>query len=207
MLRLKRKVEISDEDLMSDYQSGDVGAFDLLLERHGASVLNFIKKLLNSNLRAAEDILQEVFIKVIEKKNTYESGRKFTTWLYTIARNRCIDYLRVEQKRKHTSLDYNPYKYGEEGFVLLDTIGDKSHNQEQNVMNDEIRKILDGGVESLKDEMREAFLLREIEDMSLTEIAAITGAPLSTVKSRLRYAYKSLRKRFVKAGYFKETRV
>lgn len=71
-------------------------------------------------------------------------------------------------------------------------------------MDKEIRKLLDKGVRDLKGEYREVFLLREVEGLSLKEVADIVEAPLSTVKSRLRYAYQNLREVFIKAGYFEE---
>src|SRR3989304_9810354 len=96
---------------MVRFQNGDADAFDLLLQRHSTGVLRFIMKMMGSGgtLKLAptqvEDLLQEVFLKVIENREKYYSSQKFTTWLYTLTRNRCIDYLRTENHRDHDSLD------------------------------------------------------------------------------------------------------
>jgi RNA polymerase sigma-70 factor (ECF subfamily) len=151
-----------------------------------------------------EDLLQEVFLKVIENREKYDSSQKFTTWLYTLTRNRCIDYLRTENYRHHDSLDASLFRDESNGAVVLDIIKSRERNQEETIIDKEIQRLLDSGIKELREEFREAFLLREIEGLTLKEIADITDTNLSTVKSRLRYAYQNLREVFIRAGYFEE---
>jgi len=204
------KKDLADEEAMVRFQNGDAGAFDLLLHRHSTGVLRFIIKIIGSRgtLQRAptqvEDLLQEVFLKVIENREKYDSSQKFTTWLYTLTRNRCIDYLRTEYHRHHDSLDASLLRDESDGAVVLDIIKSRERNQEETIIDKEIQRLLDSGIEELREEFREVFLLREIEGLTLKEIADITDTNLSTVKSRLRYAYQNLREVFIRAGYFEE---
>ena len=81
MFGLGAKQDPTDEEAMTRFQSGDTGAFDLLLHRHSAGVLRFILKMIRVTTSEAEDLLQEVFMKVIEHRKKYDSNQKFTTWL------------------------------------------------------------------------------------------------------------------------------
>ncbi len=183
---------------------GDEGSFDTLLSRHGAGVLRFIMKMTGVQKTQAEDLLQEIFLKVIERRKRYDPSQKFSTWLYSIARNHCIDYLRTESYRRHSSLDA-PLSGGEEGgAVVLEIVRSEERDQEEKAFDLEVKALIDIGVKGLKEEFREVFLLREVEGLSLEEIAMVTESPLGTVKSRLRYAYKGLRQVFAESGYFED---
>lgn len=207
MLRLKSEEEPTDEEAMVRFKQGDAGAFDLILHRHSAGVLRFIMKMIRVQNAQAEDLLQEVFLKVIEARKKYNSNRKFTTWLYTIARNHCIDHLRIEEHRRHVSLDTPLADEENDSPVILDIVRSVERNQEEKAIDKETQALLNMAVWGLREEYKEVFLLREIEGLSLQEIAEIAGVPLSTVKSRLRYAYRDIREVFIKAGYFQEQRV
>jgi len=143
-------------------------------------------------------------MKVIERRKKYDPGQKFSTWLYSIARNHCIDYLRTESYRRHSSLDAPISVEEEGGAVVIDLVRSGDRDQEERAFDLEVKELIDIGVRGLKGEFREVFLLREIEGLSFWEIAAVTASPLGTVKSRLRYAYKGLRQVFAESGYFEE---
>ena len=163
MFGLVAKKELTDEEAMARFQKGDPWAFDLLLERYNRGVLRFIMKMIGSRgtlQRAptqAEDLLQEVFLKVIENKKKYDSSQKFTTWLYTLTRNRCIDYLRSENHRHHDSLDASLSRDEGDGAVVLDIIKSGERNQEEAIIDKEIQRLLDSGIEELREEFREVF--------------------------------------------------
>ena len=89
--------ELTDEEAIGMFQSGDTKYFDLLLSRHGNGVYRFIYRMVGGNISNAEDLLQDVFLKVAEKRMTYTKDKKFTSWLYRIARNHTIDFIRKEQ--------------------------------------------------------------------------------------------------------------
>jgi RNA polymerase sigma-70 factor (ECF subfamily) len=204
VLEINSKSGMSDEEAMRKFQKGDDGSFDLLLSRHGAGVLRFIVKMTGADKAHAEDLLQEIFMKVIERRKNYDPAHKFSTWLYSIARNHCIDFLRTERYRKHSSLDAPLSMEEEGGAVVIDIVRSGDRDQEERAFDLEVKELIDMGVRSLKEEFREVFLLREVEGLSFEEIAVVTESPLGTVKSRLRYAYKGLRHVFAESGYFED---
>src|SRR6476469_10303919 len=110
----------ADEDLMGIYQKGEVRAFEVLLSRHRRPVYNFILRYVGDK-ETAEDLLQETFMRVIKGSDAYKRQAKFTTWLYTIARNLCVDQTRRRKHRKHASLDA-PMDASEERATLMDVI-------------------------------------------------------------------------------------
>jgi len=201
---INTKSGLTDEEAMRKFQKGDDGSFDLLLGRHRPGVLRFIVRMTGVDRSRAEDLLQEIFMKVIERRKKYDPGQKFSTWLYSIARNHCIDFLRTESYRRHASLDAPLSMEEEGGAVVIDLVRSGDKDQEERAFDLEVKELIAIGVRGLKEEFREVFLLREVEGLSLEEIAQVTESPLGTVKSRLRYAYKGLRKVFTETGYFEE---
>lgn len=204
MFGINSKSELTDEEAMRKFQKDDEGSFDLLLARHGAGVLRFIIRMTGAGKPQAEDLLQEIFMKVIERRKRYDPDQKFSTWLYSIARNHCIDHLRTESYRRHSSLDAPLSMEEEGGAVVIDFVRSGDKDQEERAFDLEVKELIEIGVGGLKEEFREVFLLREVEGLSFEEIAVVTDSPLGTVKSRLRYAYKGLRKVFEETGYFEE---
>src|SRR6185436_823025 len=110
----------ADEDLMVMYQRGEVRAFGVLLSRHRKPVYDFIL-LFVGDKETAEDLLQEAFMRVIKGAEAYKRQAKFTTWLYTIARNLCVDQTRRRKHRRHASLDAPMASEADSG-TLLDVI-------------------------------------------------------------------------------------
>ncbi len=204
MLGINSKSGLTDEEAMRKFQNGGEEGFGLLLGRHGPGVLRFVIKMTGAEKPQAEDLLQEIFMKVIERRMRYDSSQKFSTWLYSLARNHCIDFLRTESYRRHSSLDAPLHADEESGAVVIDFVRSGERDQEERAFDLEVKELIDIGVKGLKEEFREVFLLREVEGLSLEEIAEVTESPLGTVKSRLRYAYKGLRRVFTESGYFEE---
>jgi RNA polymerase sigma-70 factor (ECF subfamily) len=180
----------SDESLMLRYRDGDVRAFELLVTRHRKPVFNFILRFVRDPAQA-EDVTQETFLRLIKGADGYERQAKFTTWLYTIARNLCIDASRRGKHRKAASLDAPIDE--ESGAVLLDLVPDGAAGVDRQAQSRELAVRIRAAIESLPDEQREIFLLREVADLQFNEIAAVVGCPENTVKSRMRYALEKLR--------------
>lgn len=182
----------SDEGLMFRYKAGEVRAFELLLTRHRKPVFNFLLRSVG-NPAQAEDLLQEVFLRVIKGADAYEKQAKFTTWLYTIARNLCVDAARRGKHRRAQSLDAPMNAEEKDGATLLDRVEDGSAGPAHRVLDKELSGQLYAAIDKLSEEQREVFLMREFHDMPFKEIAEVVGCPENTVKSRMRYALEKLR--------------
>ena len=177
---------------MKAYQQGDTRAFEVLLTRHRKPVYNFIYRQVGHGA-LAEDLLQEVFLRIIKGAATYTRKAKFTTWMYTIARNLCVDNARRAKHRRARSLD-QPLG-GDDGGqrTLMDRVADKGPAVDRQALGQQLRQSLEQAVSSLSDEQREVFLMREFMNLPFKEIAEIVGCPENTVKSRMRYALEHLR--------------
>jgi RNA polymerase sigma-70 factor (ECF subfamily) len=184
--------ECTDEELMARYGEGEAQAFDLLMKRHERGIYNFILRSVKRQ-EIAEELLQEVFIRVIRNASSYTHSAKFTTWLYTIARNICIDRARKHNRRKELSLDE---KIGgdDAGASYVDMLVDESASVSH--MSHERQQFLERlheALSTLPEEQREVFLLKEVSGLKFREIAEVVDAPVPTVKSRMRYALQALR--------------
>ncbi len=192
MLKLTTLENISDEKLLTRYQKGDVRAFGVLLQRHHKGVLNFVYRFLGRP-EAAEDIVQEAFLRLVANPDRFERRSKFTTWLYTIVRNLCIDYLRKQKHRNHLSLD-QPLNPGSEREVAwMENLESNQAWPDKQTEDRRTGEILQAAIGRLNQEQREVFLMREEAAMTFEEIARVVEAPVNTVKSRMRYALQGLR--------------
>ncbi len=181
----------SDESLMFRYRDGDVRAFELLVTRHRKAVYNFIVRFVRDAAQA-EDVLQETFLRVIKSADAYEKQAKFTTWLYTIARNLCVDAARRGKHRRAASLDA-PVNNDPEAPALIERIADAGAGVDRQAIGRQMALRMQEAIAQLPDEQREIFILREVNDLQFNEIADIVGCPENTVKSRMRYALEKLR--------------
>jgi RNA polymerase sigma factor (sigma-70 family) len=176
----------SDEALIARYASGDVAAFEQLYRRHELRVWRYLQRNVR-NQATADELLQEVWFAVARDAPRYLPSSRFTSWLFTIAHHRMIDFVRSH--RQHTSLDTQL-----EGGSLLETLAadPQSSPVAAATSRDEAGAIL-RALSTLPSEQREAFLLQAEADLSIQEIATITTTSFETAKSRLRYARSKLR--------------
>ena len=186
----RAKQDVADEVLMLRFQRGDVISFAQLMQRHKAPIYNFVLRHVRSEA-AAEDLLQETFMRVVQNASDFKHEARFTTWVYTIARNLCIDHFRKASLRSHDSLDQ---PRNSELRTLGETTEDTrfESNVERSTLSNELRDQIAAAVESLPEDQREVFLLREVANLPFKEIASITDTPENTVKSRMRYALERL---------------
>ena len=185
--------QLSDEALMEAFQRGETRAFEHLLRRHKRPVYNFIHRQVG-NEATAEDLLQEVFLRVIRGATSYKREAKFTTWVYTIARNICVDQARRAKHRRAASLD-QPLRGGdgEQKGTMGDRVPGTNPAVDRQVIGKELKGRIQQAIAKLNEEQREVFLLREYQNLPFKEIADIVGCPENTVKSRMRYALEKLR--------------
>lgn len=189
-MALRAREEVADEALMLRFQRGDLEAFSLLVHRHKTPLYNFILRHVRTP-SAAEDLLQDTFLKLVLNSSDFKHEARFTTWVYTIARNLCVDHFRKMSLRNHDSLDQP--KSSERS-----PLGDRTRHPtidgdvERSALSHELREQIIVAVENLPEEQREVFLLREVANLPFKEIAIITDTPENTVKSRMRYALERL---------------
>jgi RNA polymerase sigma-70 factor (ECF subfamily) len=185
------RAEESDEILMARYQQGDRVAFTVLVRRHQTPLYNFALRQLRVQ-SAAEDVVQEAFVRLVQHAADFKHESRFTTFMYTITRNLCIDQLRKRALRKHASLDESRQGEEGEGPTLGEQTADKRASVEREATGTELKARIAKAVEFLPDDQREVFLMREMANLPFKEIAEITGVPENTVKSRMRYALDRL---------------
>ncbi|OGA66634.1 MAG: hypothetical protein A3G81_06640 [Betaproteobacteria bacterium RIFCSPLOWO2_12_FULL_65_14] len=170
--------EAPDEQLMLAYRDGDAGAFETLYARHRARLFRFVLRSIKSRA-SAEELYQEVWMRVIEARATYKPAARFTTWLYAIAHNRMVDHWR-RAGLNAVSLD---------GIdVPADDPGPQRHMEGREAL-----ARFAAALEALPAAQREAFLLREEAGLTVAEIATATGSNEEAAKSRLRYALAKLK--------------
>lgn len=186
----------SDEDLLARYAAGDPAAFAELVRRHEAPVYQFVLRQVRSP-SVAEDVVQDVFLRIVQGAGSFKGQSRFTTWCFTIARNLCIDHQRKASLRRHPSLDQAEPGGGDEPATPLgDRIADPHPRAavERGAIGGELKDHVSRAIDELPDDQREVFLLREIARVPFKEIAQITGVPENTVKSRMRYALERLQR-------------
>lgn len=171
----------SDEALMLRYAEGDAAAFELLYSRHKGPVYRYMLRLCN-NEAVAEELFQEVWIKLINARQNYIISAKFTTYLYRLAHNHFIDHYRKQNIRIVPGQSDDP-----------NTISDINSDPEKQVQVEQTIEQFNQVFNSLPQEQREVFLLKEETDMNLHEIAETIGINYEAAKSRLRYAINKLR--------------
>lgn len=182
---------------MAAFQKGDAKAFAELMARHEKPLWNFLRRFVAVESQA-EDLLQETFLRVIRHAGDWQPSAKFSTWLYTIARNLCTDHARRMSLRQAASLD-GPARPGdsagaeETGPRRMDRLDGGDRGAEVAAQNRQAAGRIEQAVAELPPDQREVFLMREVMDMSFAEIAAAVGASEPTVKSRMRYALGRLR--------------
>jgi RNA polymerase sigma-70 factor (ECF subfamily) len=170
--------EAPDEELMAAYRGGDARAFETLYARHRTRLFRFVLRSVQARA-IAEELYQEVWMRVIEARTTYAPKARFTTWLYTIAHNRLVDHWR---KRGLTLV-----------ALEADDVPSSSSDPADHAQARESLERFAAALEALPALQREAFLLHEEGELSVAEIAAATGANEETAKSRLRYAMAKLK--------------
>jgi RNA polymerase sigma-70 factor, ECF subfamily len=177
--------QVEDSAVVSAFLAGEERAFQELVDRYQTRLLNFIYRTIGDRERA-EDLVQEVFIRVYRHLHRFDRSKKFSTWIYTIASNLAKNELRNRSRnplvlfqaiRKNWQDDDRPLQF-EDTTSRPDDMYRKRH----------LRDLVEQSVDRLPEHHREVFVLRELEGKSYEEIAEITSCNLGTVKSRLNRA-------------------
>jgi RNA polymerase sigma-70 factor, ECF subfamily len=165
--------------------AGDAGAWEEIVQRYQRRIYNICYRFAGS-ADDAQDLTQEVFIKMYRTLSTYDAERGgFMTWMTTITRNLLVDHFRkTKQDRMTDSLDAAPSEH-EDALPLSERIEDKGAPPDARVRNREAGEAVHQALQKLSPELREAVILRDLQDMDYREIATVLKVPEGTVKSRI----------------------
>jgi len=183
----------SDVQLMLDVKAGDEQSFGLLLQRYRTPLVNFLYRMVRSR-EQAEDLAQEVFIRVYRARDEYVPSAKFTTWLFRIATNLALNSLRDHRHQKlEMSMDAPVMAGTEDGDEKPFEVADKHPTIEQELVEEDRKKMIRHAIEKLPEKQRAAVLLHKYQELDYSEIAKILSCSESALKSLLFRAYETLR--------------
>jgi RNA polymerase sigma-70 factor (ECF subfamily) len=178
-----------DAELMLRVRYGDERSFGVLLERHRVPVVRFLFRMIQCQA-VAEELAQEVFLRVYRSRNTYEPTAKFTTWLFRIASHLAFNWIRDRRNEKYQeSLDDG----GDDGSPIQ--VADRSRTIEQELLFRARLSEVRQAIGTLPEKQRSAVLMHKYEEMEYSQIAAVLGCSESAIKSLLFRAYETLRAR------------
>jgi RNA polymerase sigma-70 factor, ECF subfamily len=183
-------VATTDEQLMHATQQGDHHAYWMLMRRYERPLFNFIRRMIGP-ATDAEDLVQEVFLRVYRHRDRFRAGKPFRPWLYGIATNRCKDFLRYQRHRRHASLQA-PVSNNPDAAVLGDAIADTAPGPDALAQAGEMRARLEAALQALPLKHRTVFLMARYDGLPYLEIARALRIPVGTVKSRMNKAVRIL---------------
>jgi len=180
-------LKLSDKELISNYLEGNDRAFEVLLNRHKDKIYTSIY-LFVKDRDLAEDIFQDVFIKIIKtlRNGKYNHEGKFLQWAMRISYNMCVDHFRKNKKKTKVSAT--------ETFDIFDVLESPEDNKETSIIKSQLHRRVRELVDQLPEEQREVVILRHYADMSFKEISQLTRVSINTALGRMRYALINMRK-------------
>ncbi len=183
----------TDVQLMLDVKAGDEASFELLLQRYRTPLVNFLFRMVR-NREQAEDLAQEVFLRVYRAREEYVPSAKFTTWLFRIATNLALNSMRDTRYQKlEVSIDAPVTLDAEDGDERPLDLAEKHPNIEQHLVEDVRVKMIRHAINKLPEKQRAAVLLHKYQELDYAEIAKILACSESALKSLLFRAYEALR--------------
>jgi len=184
-------VSLSDEDLMARVAEDDERAFPELVRRFQGRVTNLVSRILNDR-ECADDLAQEVFVRVFVHRRNYRRGSKFSTWLFTIAANLAKNEIRRRvRKRNWFSLDALQELVNDSAIQLADP----TEGRESRMEREQLRDTVGRAIAAVPEKYRLSLVLRDIEGLSYEEIAQVLGIPGGTVRSRINRARGMLKRK------------
>jgi RNA polymerase sigma-70 factor, ECF subfamily len=183
----------SDVQLMLDVKAGDEQSFALLLQRYRTPLVNFLYRMVRAR-EEAEDLAQEVFLRVYRARKDYVPSAKFTTWLFRIATNLALNSVRDNRyQRMEVSLDAPVTVDAEDGDERPLDVAEKNPNIEQHLIEEARKKMIRHAIDKLPEKQRAAVLLHKYQELDYGDIAKILECSESALKSLLFRAYETLR--------------
>jgi RNA polymerase sigma-70 factor (ECF subfamily) len=190
--KMTRKTDsLSSEDLMAEVAGGDDYAFEILVQRHQASVLNLIYRFIGDRTMA-KDLAQEVFVRVWQAAKSYKPKAKFSTWIYRIAVNLCLNELKSVKRRRLIPLATEERPDSEYPIP-----SDVSQSPEDLLLAKERSRQIAEALRSLPENQRMALILKRYDNLSYDEIGRVMGCSVSAVESLLVRAKKNLQEKLI----------
>ncbi len=178
---------LSDEQLLAEHLNGQPEAFELLVRRHGPELFRFLARFTGSGT-LAEDVVQEAFLQVHLSAGSFDRGRRFKPWLFTIAANKARDAMRSRGRRPEVPLDAHMGSEEDAGRRFLDLLAEEAADPSGRLEEAEERACVRSVVQAMPDNLREVLVLSYFHRFPYRDIAEILGVPVGTVKSRLHAA-------------------
>jgi len=195
-----------DAALMLRVKQGDMAAFTELVEKYKQPVMNLVYRTVR-DATEAEDLAQNVFVQVFKSAPRYKSTAKFSTWLFTIARNLCLNEIRRRSRHPAESLD-TPHPE-QEDQPLHQFEDKKSVSPPEKLLQGELTRKIEEALDDLPENQRSAILLCRQEDLSYEEIAEVLGCSVSATKSLIHRGRETLKERlkpYLQSGEWEEAK-
>lgn len=186
--------DISDEELVAKHINGDSQALDVLIRRYFKQVFFFAKTYVKQDMEA-EDVTQETFVKLWKSIKQFDSDKKFKTWLFQIAKNTSIDFL-----RKHKNLMPAQNIDEEQMLFTMENMVDESPLPQELFDSRKFTEQFDEILNTLPESYKTAVVLHLQQELTFEEVSDIVHEPLNTVKSRYRRAMQKIKEIVVKKG-------
>jgi RNA polymerase sigma factor (sigma-70 family) len=170
---------MTDEILMEAVKNGDLQQASLLFERYNKRIFNFLARMAMDRA-LAEDLTQNVFLRIIKYRNSYRDGARFQSWIYQVARNVFSDHYQAQKNR------FSDY-------VDVEKVSDHLHDPEENEALDEREKLLQRSMAMLNEEQRELLVLTRFQHMKYEEVAVIMDTTVANIKVKVHRAIAKLR--------------
>ena len=179
----------SEKNLLERAKSGDIAAFEQLIDSYQRKIFNIALRMLG-NYDDAGDLTQEVLIRIYRSIGSFKEQSSFSTWIYRITTNVCLDEIRKRKNRKVISLD-EEIKF-DDGDMKRQIESDEP-TPEETAETEDLKKIVNDAIARLNEEHRIVIVLRDIQGLSYEEIADVLKCPEGTVKSRINRARQALK--------------
>jgi len=184
-------LSLSDEDLMARVAEDEERAFGELVRRYQGRITNLVSRVLNDR-ECADDLAQEVFVRVFIHRRNYRRGSKLSTWLFTIAANLAKNEIRRRVRRRNWfSLDALQEALNDSAMIFAD----RREGTERALEREQLQKEVGRAIATIPEKYRVALVLRDIEGLAYEEIAEVMGLPGGTVRSRINRARTMLKKK------------